>query len=90
MVSHATALPFYYLEPMRIAVIFVLILTGSRTNAYFLALTLPIFSHLISGHPDFLKSGLISTELCLNIAFFDLFSRFTKKNIPCLDHVCIV
>jgi hypothetical protein len=41
-----------------------------------LALSLPLFSHLISAHPVFLKTILISFELLL---FSVLFYEFSKK-----------
>ena len=47
-----------------------------KRNSFILALTLPIFSLLISNHPQLFKSFLISTELLLNLA---LFYWFVKK-----------
>jgi hypothetical protein len=73
--SHFFAFPIYYLDPMRIALVFGLILTSKR-NSFILALTLPIFSLLISNHPQLFKSFLISSELLLNLA---LFYWFVKK-----------
>ena len=57
--SHFFAFPIYYLDPMRIALVFGLILTSKR-NSFILALTLPIFSLLISNHPQLFKSFLMS------------------------------
>ncbi len=44
----------------------------SRKNAYLIALTLPLFSLLISAHPSLIKTSLITGELvtqCLVILF---------------------
>ena len=48
--SHVTALPLYMLEPMRVALIIALLFTN-RTNAYFIAFTIPLASAVITGHP---------------------------------------
>lgn len=74
--SHLTALPIYLIEPMRLAVILAVVYTSKR-NAFIVALTLPIFSFLVSAHPVFLKSFLIMAELILNVALF----FFMKKKI---------
>lgn len=75
--SHITQLPVYLLEPMRIVVILAM-LHGNKTNAYILALTLPLFSFIVSGHPLIVKSALIATELFLNVF---LFYRMKNNNI---------
>jgi len=67
--SHMLSLPLYLIEPMRFALVASIIFTN-RTNAYVIALTLPAFSYLISSHPVFIKAGLISTELLLNVFLF--------------------
>ncbi len=69
--SHLFAFPLYYLEPMRIIVILAL-LHSRKWNAYILALTLPMFSFLVAGHPVFIKMLLISAELFVNVLLFDL------------------
>ena len=66
VISHLFALPIYYLEPMRLMLILGIAHT-SKKNAYILALTLPLFSFIISAHPVFLKTMLISAELLLNV-----------------------
>ena len=78
-ISHITLLPLYLFEPMRVMVLISLLLLTNRSNAYFLALTLPIFSFLVSGHPIFPKNILITTELMTNVFFFVLLS----KKLPC-------
>lgn len=70
-ISHLLSFPIYYLDPMRIALVFAIITTNKR-NTFLIALTLPIFSFLISSHPTILKSFLLSGELLLNISLFYL------------------
>lgn len=67
--SHMLSLPLYLIEPMRVALVISIIFTN-RINAYVIALTLPAFSYSISSHPVFIKAGLISTELLLNVFLF--------------------
>ncbi|MDP2423029.1 MAG: hypothetical protein U1C46_00490 [Bacteroidales bacterium] len=67
--SHMLALPIYLIEPMRIMLILAIAHTTKR-NAYILALTLPLFSFLISSHPVFYKSLLIALELMVNVWLF--------------------
>ena len=73
--SHLTSIPLYLFEPMRIMVLMGLLLGTNKTNAYFLALTLPIFSFFMSGHPVFPKNILIATELMTNVFLFVLLSQ---------------
>ncbi|HEY9114331.1 MAG TPA: hypothetical protein VIN10_06495 [Bacteroidales bacterium] len=73
--THLFSFPLYYIEPMRIMVILAIAHTTKR-NAYLLALTLPLFSLLVSGHPVFYKSLLMSVELSLNVF---LFYQISKK-----------
>lgn len=76
--SHLTALPIYLIEPMRLMLILALVHTN-KNNAYLLALSLPLFSFLISSHPVFAKMLLISFELSLNVFLFYLLKdRFLK------------
>lgn len=67
--SHLTGLPVYMLEPMRLMVI-IAMAHGSRNIALILASTLPLFSFLVSGHPELLKMVIISGELVLNVSLF--------------------
>ncbi len=74
-ISHLLNFPLYLLEPMRIMVILAMVHTH-RKNAYILALTLPVFSFLVSAHPHFLKSMLITFELLLNVwIFYAIFNK---------------
>ena len=78
--SHMLSLPLYLIEPMRVALVASIIFTN-RTNAYVIALTLPAFSYFISSHPVFIKAGLISTELLLNVfLFYYLKEKFVNTN----------
>jgi len=76
--SHFLSLPLYLIEPMRIMVILAMIHTNKR-NAYLIAFTLPLFSTLISFHPVFAKTLLISTELCLNVFLFFFLTKWIKN-----------
>jgi hypothetical protein len=78
-ISHLVALPIYYFEPMRIMLIIALVHT-TKKNAYLLALTLPLFSFLVSAHPSLLKTLLITSELLLNVFLFFVFSEKMKNN----------
>jgi hypothetical protein len=69
-------------------VILSLVYTG-RINSYMLALTLPAFSYLVSGHPMFYKVGLMTGELLLNILLFDLLYN-KMKNIFLITFLSIV
>ena len=80
-VSHLISFPVYYLEPMRIMLILAIVHT-SRKNAYLIALTLPLFSMLISAHPSLVKTSLITGELLLNVwLFFLLSEKLSNKTL---------
>ena len=87
--SHLFAFPFYLVEPMRLGLIFCIINTN-RTNSILIALTLPFISSLISSHPDFAKSILISAELVINvILFYYLIQRINNKFLVMLISIII-
>lgn len=67
--THLFNVPIYYAEPMRLMVILSLVHTRKR-NAYLLALLLPLFSFVVSGHPVVFKVFLIMMELTLNVWLF--------------------
>jgi hypothetical protein len=80
-VSHLLSFPVYYLEPMRIMLILALVHT-SRKNAFIIALTLPVFSLLISAHPSLIKTSLITFELIFNVwLYFFISQKLTNKFI---------
>ena len=71
-ISHLLNIPLYLIEPMRIMLILAIVHT-SKKNAYIIALTLPLFSFLVSAHPNIFKVLLITAELVLNVwLFFEL------------------
>lgn len=76
--SHLTSVPFYLFDPMRLALVFCII-TTSRKNSFFIALTLPVISLLISFHPVFFKSVIISAELGVNVLVFYFLSKRWKN-----------
>lgn len=67
--SHVTALPLYMLEPMRVALIIALLFTN-RTNAYFIAFTIPLASAMITGHPTPFKALLMGIEFSILVACY--------------------
>jgi hypothetical protein len=76
--SHLLSIPLYLIEPMRIMVILAIAHTNKR-NAYLIAVTLPLFSFLVSGHPHILKTMLITAELVANVWLFYFISRRWKS-----------
>jgi hypothetical protein len=79
--SHILPLPLYYLDPMRLFVLFGYFISRSQKNGYVLAVTIPLFSMWATGHPVFVKSLLILMELSVNIYLFQILSRFFSINI---------
>ncbi|MFN7493588.1 MAG: hypothetical protein ACK5RG_11775 [Cyclobacteriaceae bacterium] len=74
--SHLLPFSLYYLEPMRIFLFLGYLLSKDKRNAYILALTIPLVSVVISGHPTPVKAGLISFELLANIFIFEIGKRY--------------
>lgn len=79
--SHITSVPFYLLDPMRIAVLGALLCTRDWKNSLVLAVTLPLFSALIGMHPIFPKCALIAVELSVNVLLFAWFMHLVDKRI---------
>jgi len=77
--SHATALPVYMLEPMRVALIVALLFTN-RANTYFIAVTIPLASALLTGHPEPLKAVLMCIEFSILVAAYGYFAQ--RLRIP--------
>ncbi|HZX63151.1 MAG TPA: hypothetical protein VFE66_08065 [Bacteroidales bacterium] len=67
-------LPFYMVEPMRLMVV-LSIAHSNRANSYLLALTLPLFSWAVSGHPEFFKMLVMTGEMAANVFLFYYFVR---------------
>jgi hypothetical protein len=76
--SHLLSVPLYLVEPMRIMMILAIAHTNKR-NAYLIALTLPLFSFLVSAHPHLLKTMLITIELLANVWLFYFISNRWKN-----------
>lgn len=87
-ISHLLNIPLYLVEPMRIMLIIAIAHT-SKKNAYLIALTLPIFSFLISAHPNIFKVLLITAELVLNVWLFFELSKRTNKFVAMLSSILI-
>ena len=78
--SHLTSVPFYLLDPMRLAVLGALLASRSRINGLVLAVALPLVSFAISGHPVFPKFLVIAAELSVNVLLFSwLVKAFTAR-----------
>jgi hypothetical protein len=81
--AHLIALPVYMIEPMRVMLILSLA-HSTRVNSWILALTLPLFSWTVSGHPEFAKMLIISTELALNVFLFYILYDRIRKSFPAI------
>jgi len=75
--SHVTALPLYMLEPMRVALIIALLFTN-RTNAYFIAFTIPLASAMITGHPTPFKALLMGIEFSILVACYSYLVKMLR------------
>lgn len=68
VISHVLPFPLYLIEPMRIVLFSIILLTGNyKQNAIIMALAIPMFSSFASGHPLFPKNILMSMELAINV-----------------------
>jgi hypothetical protein len=76
--SHMLKFPLYYADPMRIALFSILVLT-KKENVYIMALSIPLISFLISGHPVFPKFLIVSLELFANVFLIFRFSNVIKN-----------
>ncbi|HSV88968.1 MAG TPA: hypothetical protein VLH61_10035 [Bacteroidales bacterium] len=68
-ITHMLGIRLWWIEPMRLMLVLAMVHTH-RKNAFILALTLPLFSFLISAHPVLVKSLLITIELVINVFLF--------------------
>lgn len=78
--SHLTAVPFYLIDPMRVAALGVLLVTRDWKNSLVLAALLPLVSLAVSGHPVFPKCLLIAVELATNVLLFEGLLRLLGKH----------
>ena len=68
---HATQFPLYYFEPMRLLLFAAYLISRNHTNAYLLAITLPLISTIFPPHhPPVYKAVIMSLELFVNVACF--------------------
>ena len=79
--SHLVGVPLYYLDPMRFFLLLGFFLTTNKTNAVILAITIPLFSWLVSGHPVLPKAFLISIELLTNVLLLTYFIKSGKISL---------
>ena len=80
-ISHLLNVPLYLVEPMRLMLVLSLA-HSDKINGYLLAVTMPLISTLISGHPVFPKMILIVAELSLNVFLFYFLVQKTKYLFP--------
>jgi hypothetical protein len=88
--THLSTFPLYYLDPMRLLLFAGYLISRNNTNTYLLALSIPIFSTLVTGHPPFYKALLISIELLANIGCFHLFLHKIKWQPGILMFISII
>ncbi len=87
-ISHLLNIPIYLVEPMRIMLILAIAHT-SKKNAYIIALTLPLFSFLISSHPNIFKVLIITAELVMNVWLFYELSKRTNQFVAMLSSILL-
>jgi hypothetical protein len=76
-ISHLTALPLYKFEPMRVALVIALLFTN-RANTYLIALTIPLASAVLTGHPEPVKAVLIGIELMVLVASYSYIASIPR------------
>jgi len=88
--AHMSNYKIYYLDPMRFFMLTGFLLSRNNINACILALTIPLFSSVVSGHPPFFKALLICIELLINIGSFLLFIKKWKWHTGVLLFICTI
>jgi hypothetical protein len=87
--SHLFNIPIYLVEPMRIMLILAMVHTSKR-NAFLIALTLPLFSFLISSHPNIFKGLIMTAELVLNVwLFFEISKQVSNQFVSMISAIVI-
>ncbi len=76
--SHLLPFPLYLFEPMRLLLFAGLLIARNNVNTYFLALTIPLVSTIISGHPPFVKAVIMSFELYTNVVLLVWLSQYLR------------
>jgi hypothetical protein len=84
VLAHRAAFPLYRLEPVRAVVLVGLLWTANRKNAVLLALTVPLFTFWLAGHPVMPKGLLIAAELLVNVLFFVWMERKVRSLFLCM------
>ncbi len=87
-ISHLLNVPLYLVEPMRIMLILAIAHTKKK-NAYLIALTLPLFSFLISSHPNFFKAVIMTMELVLNVWLFYELAKRANQFVAMLSSIVL-
>ncbi len=88
--AHWSHAPLYRFEPMRIALLFTILFTGNRKNSYLMAVTIPLFSCFVGGHPVVIKALLMAAELLLNaFLFWKLSDLKCKAPIAALSSIVL-
>jgi hypothetical protein len=77
--SHIIGYPLYFLEPMRLVILFSMVLLEKK-EALILAVTLPLFAFVTTGHPTFPKLFIVSAELLFFVYLFFIVNK--KISIP--------
>lgn len=88
--SHVAPFPLYLMDPMRILLFTGYLLTRQNANAVLLALAIPLFSSLVTGHPLLFKAILISIELTVNLLLFMKLIKSTRLHIALSLFVSII
>ncbi|MCD4732067.1 MAG: hypothetical protein K8R74_15780 [Bacteroidales bacterium] len=87
-ISHLLNVPIYLVEPMRIMLILAIAHT-TKKNAYIIALTLPLFSFLISSHPNIFKAVIMTMELVLNVWLFYELAKRANQFVAMLSSIIL-
>lgn len=87
-ISHLLNVPIYLVEPMRIMLILAIAHT-TKKNAYIIALTLPLFSFLISSHPNIFKAVIMTMELVLNVWLFYELAKRANQFVAMLSSIVL-
>lgn len=76
--SHLVGVPLYIFDPMRMVVLGSIVLVIDKRNPYILAITIPLFSFFVAGHPILYKNIIIAIELAANVYLFNYLTSKTK------------
>ena len=69
VLAHRINFPVYMIEPMRLMVI-ISVAHSTKANSFLLAFTLSLFSYAVSGHPELLKTVVMTVEMGVNVFLF--------------------